>query len=135
MKFTGNVVLLFICILCLGLSLKTSKPPVVKRQDLAHSIEIIKSDYDIPKANKAKIFDLPGKKLPNEIFGFTVASEKINGRLAMIGLASGLINEKLSGKSILEQIGISSHTQQAAFLVILGFLSVIVSIKFMRKED
>jgi hypothetical protein len=52
----------------------------------------------------------------------------------MLGITIGLINEEITGKSILEQIGIYGHTHQAAFLVTLGFLSVIVSIKFMRKE-
>jgi hypothetical protein len=51
--------------------LKTSKPPVIKRhQDLAHSIEIIKAGYDIPKANKEKIFHLPGKELSNVLAYF-----------------------------------------------------------------
>lgn len=67
------------------------------------------------------------------MFGFTGTSETINGRFAMIGFAAGIINEKLTGKSMLEQIGLTSHTQQACFLLTLAFAIVIVSIKYSKK--
>lgn len=46
-------------------SLGTQLPPNVRRyKDLVHSIDIIKSDFDVPKANKAKIFESAREKIP-----------------------------------------------------------------------
>lgn len=39
-------------------------------------------------------------------FGFTAAAESWNGRLAMLGFIIGLLTELLTGKGILEQIGL-----------------------------
>lgn len=39
-------------------------------------------------------------------FGFTMAAENLNGRLAMLGFAIGLLTELISGKGILEQLGL-----------------------------
>ena len=38
--------------------------------------------------------------------GFTIFAESWNGRLAMLGLAIGFATELLTGKGILEQIGL-----------------------------
>jgi hypothetical protein len=38
-------------------------------------------------------------------FGFNAFAEKWNGRLAMIGFASALINEYVTGHGILSQLG------------------------------
>jgi len=38
-----------------------------------------------------------------ESLGFSLLSEKINGRLAMVGLIAGLCIEQLTGKSLLQQ--------------------------------
>lgn len=62
-----------------------------------------------------------------------MTSETINGRFAMIGLASGLLNEKLTGKTLLEQIGLTNHNQQYGFLLLTAFLAIIVSIRFSKK--
>lgn len=61
------VLSLLLSILCCTKSLGTKKfPPALKRQkDLITSIETIKSDFDIPKANKEKIFKSPSKSLKN----------------------------------------------------------------------
>tara|TARA_Y100001968_G_C19216028_1_gene647248 strand:- start:6 stop:152 length:147 start_codon:yes stop_codon:yes gene_type:complete len=40
------------------------------------------------------------------IFGFVVFAESLNGRLALLGIFIGLSTEFLTGKSILEQIGV-----------------------------
>lgn len=39
-------------------------------------------------------------------FGFTQFAENWNGRLAMLGFVIGLATEYLTGKGILEQLGI-----------------------------
>jgi len=39
-------------------------------------------------------------------FGFNAFAEKWNGRLAMIGFLTGLINEFVTGHGILSQIGL-----------------------------
>ncbi len=39
-------------------------------------------------------------------FGFTQFAENWNGRLAMLGFVIGLATEFLTGKGILEQIGL-----------------------------
>jgi hypothetical protein len=38
--------------------------------------------------------------------GFTIFSETLNGRLAMMGLAIGFATELLTGKGILAQLGL-----------------------------
>ena len=38
--------------------------------------------------------------------GFTIFSEVLNGRMAMMGLAIGFATELLTGKGILAQLGI-----------------------------
>ena len=40
------------------------------------------------------------------MFGFTPENEVINGRLAMLGLAIGVLTELLTGQGILSQIGL-----------------------------
>jgi hypothetical protein len=39
-------------------------------------------------------------------FGFTKFAESWNGRLAMLGIAIGLATELMTGKGILEQLGL-----------------------------
>lgn len=39
-------------------------------------------------------------------FGFTDFAENWNGRLAMLGFTIGVLTELLTGKGILEQIGL-----------------------------
>lgn len=39
-------------------------------------------------------------------FGFTKFAESWNGRLAMLGLAIGFATELITGKGILEQLGL-----------------------------
>ncbi len=39
-------------------------------------------------------------------FGFTEFAETWNGRLAMIGFVAAIINELISGKGVLAQLGL-----------------------------
>lgn len=66
MKFSLSLALILSCI-CSAHCLGTKKAsPLLKRQkDLVTSIEIIKSDFDIPKANKEKIFQTSQKSFRN----------------------------------------------------------------------
>jgi len=41
-------------------------------------------------------------------FGFTNFAETWNGRMSMIGFVAGLVNEVITGKGILGQIGITT---------------------------
>ena len=43
---------------------------------------------------------------PEPKFGFTPFAETLHGRLAMLGIAIGLLTELLTGKSILAQLGL-----------------------------
>ena len=36
--------------------------------------------------------------------GFSPLAEKLNGRLAIVGFGLGLVNEEVTGKSLLEQV-------------------------------
>jgi len=60
---------------------------------------------------EAGISALPNTRAPDltmeakKSLGFSALSEKINGRLAIVGLVVGLVIEKLTGKSILQQFG------------------------------
>jgi len=42
------------------------------------------------------------------VFGFSNFAETWNGRMAMIGFAAALVNEVITGKGILAQIGINT---------------------------
>lgn len=45
--------------------------------------------------------------MPNkEQFGFTEVAELLNGRAAMLGIVIGILTELLTGKGILEQLGL-----------------------------
>ena len=39
-------------------------------------------------------------------FGFVSHAESLNGRLAMLGFVTGLVTELLTGRTILQQIGL-----------------------------
>jgi len=55
-------------------------------------------------------------------FGFSNFAETWNGRMAMIGFAAGLVNEVVTGKGILGQIGITgSGSDLLVVLFLLGF--------------
>jgi hypothetical protein len=55
-------------------------------------------------------------------FGFSNFAEIWNGRMAMIGFAAGLVNEVVTGKGILGQIGIvGSGSDLLVALFLLGF--------------
>jgi len=54
-------------------------------------------------------------------FGFSNFAETWNGRMAMIGLVAGFVNEVLTGKGILGQIGISGKGGILVGLFLTGF--------------
>lgn len=62
--------------------------------------------------------------------GWTTTAENINGRLAMIGLTIGFINEFITGRSILEQIGIVDRNEQQILVLCMVCLPVFL---FARK--
>jgi len=64
------------------------------------------------------------EKLPSKDKSLTTTqkaflySELIVGRISMIFFASGILNEFLSGKSLFQQIGLNSPTEQAALFAL-----------------
>ncbi len=55
-------------------------------------------------------------------FGFTNFAEIWNGRMAMIGFAAALVNEIITGKGILGQVGVTSKGGDIfVVLILLGF--------------
>ena len=54
-------------------------------------------------------------------FGFSNFAETWNGRLAMIGLVAGFVNEVLTGKGILAQVGITGGVSVLFTLFFTGF--------------
>jgi Chlorophyll A-B binding protein len=58
--------------------------------------------------NKINLDSLNVNPSGGGIFGFGNFAEIWNGRMAMIGFASALVSEVLTGKGILGQIGITS---------------------------
>jgi hypothetical protein len=54
-------------------------------------------------------------------FGFTNFAEIWNGRLAMIGFVAALVNEVITGKGILGQVGISREGGILVALFLVGF--------------
>jgi hypothetical protein len=59
------------------------------------------------------------------VFGFSNFAEVWNGRMAMLGVIAGLVGEVLTGKGILEQVGI--NTQGGGILVALFLLGFTVA--------
>lgn len=62
-----------------------------------------------------------------------MTSEILNGRLAMVAFTTGLVNEKITGKSLLEQIGLTDHSEQSIFLFTsVALLSSILVLRRVR---
>ena len=68
------------------------------------------------------------------IFGFTLFSEVFNGRMAMVGITLGFINEATTGKSILQQIGLSDQQCQMSFLTVVGIVISAVAINTLKEK-
>ena len=71
----------------------------------------------------------------NKVSGFTDLSETINGRLAMIGLTVGFVQEFFTGQTLLQQIGVGSSklwpveiTEEYLGISIVAFFVVTISI-------
>ena len=69
----------------------------------------------------------------NIFFGFTEKAEMLNGRIAMIFFSLGIYEEFVTGKSILEQIGFSDHSQQISGLEVAAFFGTLSLLPTFRK--
>lgn len=90
-----------------------------------HALKIFQQDeYDIVQRSK-NYYERKQQKTKRPIFShiydenITVKSETINGRLAMVAFSIGIVNEMVSGKSILEQIGFIDRDAQEIFIFFL----------------
>lgn len=111
-----------------SVSLSMNKMPLKVSQvqrsvELIHTIDALKYEKEIGRKNEPLDLKISYKKKHidknKSIFGFTIASEVINGRLAMLAIVYGLCNEILSGKSLLEQIGLTGQLEQTVFLILM----------------
>lgn len=73
------------------------------------------------------------KTKENAFLGFTDKAEKLNGRIAMTFFALGIYEETITGKSILEQIGFTDHTQQIRGLAVAAFFGLLALFPSFRK--
>ena len=73
------------------------------------------------------------KEKENILFGFTDKAEKLNGRIAMSFFAVGIYEETITGKSILEQIGFTDHSQQIGALEVAAFFGLLALFPSFRK--
>jgi len=70
----------------------------------------------------------------NYVFGYTRENEVTNGRLAMFGISFGLVREKMTGQSILDQVGLAgNHVGQVAVFSILMFGMTVAVYTWMEK--
>ena len=69
----------------------------------------------------------------NIFFGFTDKAEVLNGRIAMVFFSLGIYEEFVTGKSILEQIGFSDHSQQISGLEVAAFFGTLSLLPTFRK--
>ncbi|MEI6429821.1 MAG: chlorophyll A-B binding protein [Pseudanabaena sp. ELA607] len=81
----------------------------------------ISSDTPITSINSINIQNLNVNPSGEGTFGFSNFAETWNGRMAMIGLVTGFVNEVITGKGILGQIGISGHGGILVGLFLTGF--------------
>lgn len=80
--------------------------------------------------------DQKQNKINTDSIKFTQDKELTNGRLAMVGMAAGLIREQLTGLSFLEQIGLQNQQQQDSFVIIIGsfcLLAVVGKISSLKE--
>ena len=73
------------------------------------------------------------KNKENMFFGFTDKAEQLNGRFAMTFFAVGIYEEFVTGKSIIEQIGFSDHSQQIGGLELAAFFGTLSLVPGIRK--
>ena len=112
---------------------------IPKSVELIHTIDALKSEESAsniqdPLKSRNSLRKNKGES-GSKVFGFTLASEIINGRLAMVGIAIGLMNEIFSGKSLLQQIGLTTQPQQASFVIAMIILSIAASLNIPDKKN
>ena len=71
--------------------------------------------------------------LKNPFFAFTEMAEVLNGRLAMTFFAVGIYEEFVTGKSIIEQVGLGDHSEQLSALKIACVFGSLALISFVTK--
>ena len=104
-------------------------PQIQKSAELIHTIDALKYEKPIENENNSLNFRISKKNKDNNaktLFGFTIMSEVINGRVAMLAVVFGLVNEMLSGKSLLAQIGLNTQIEQATFTLLL-LMTIVLS--------
>jgi hypothetical protein len=77
------------------------------------------------RATEEEFFEESEAKAP---FGFSIQNELINGRMAILGLTIGLIREKITGESLLGQLGVVDQYQQE--LVVGSIVAVGLGVGF-----
>lgn len=114
-NFRIFLVVVLVALLALSSALITGKSRrSIRQQTLLEPLEAPKSEYHNDYSlhsnptetsylhNNVNMYnDTRVKKNP---FGFTLASEKVNGRIAMVGITIGLVREVFTGESIPQQI-------------------------------
>ena len=69
----------------------------------------------------------------NPFLGFTSKAELINGRIAMTFFAVGIYEEFITGKSILEQIGLEDQSEQLSALELAAVFGTVALIPALQK--
>lgn len=69
--------------------------------------------------------DIEISQVAKRFIGFSLLSEILNGRLAMLGLSFGLLNEYITGKSLMEQIGFETDLPILSISFIISLITLI----------
>jgi hypothetical protein len=73
------------------------------------------------------------KNEPNTFFGFTKTSELLNGRIAMTFFLYGIYEEVTTGKSMLQQVGLTNQNDQTSMLAIVTLATCVALYPSMVK--
>jgi hypothetical protein len=74
-----------------------------------------------------------GKGEVNPFLGFTSKAELINGRIAMTLFAVGIYEEFITGKSILEQVGLEDQSEQLSALELAAVFGTLALVPAFQK--
>lgn len=69
----------------------------------------------------------------NPFLGFTSKAELINGRIAMTLFAVGIYEEFITGKSILEQVGLEDQSEQLSALELAAVFGTLALVPAFQK--
>ena len=75
----------------------------------------------------------PRKNEANTFFGFTKTSELLNGRIAMTFFLYGIYEEVTTGKSMLQQVGLTNQNDQTSMLAIVTLATCVALYPSMVK--